>query len=174
LKWIAARLSVMNRNIYVNTIIYLILLSLVSGSQFWQKPSGEDSDSNPALYVIQENDNIAMKINIWGEVEKPGQYIIPFSVDPDMITLLSIAGGPTSNANLKNIRIVRVSDDHGSITILVNLSDFLDKGNDNSLIDIEPNDTIIIGKSFLGKLNSNHSILNILNLFTTIYLILSN
>jgi len=134
----------------------------------------ENSDSNPALYVIQENDNIAMKINIWGEVEKPGQYIIPFSVDPDMITLISIAGGPTSNANLKSIRIIRVSDDHGSITILVNLSDFLDKGNGTSLIDIEPDDTIIIDRSFWGKLNSHHSILNLLNLFTTVYLLLSN
>ena len=139
----------MNRNIFFNTIIYLILISLVSGNQFWQKPMQENSDSNPALYVIQENDNIAMKINIWGEVEK-------------------------SNANLKNIRIVRVSDDHGSITILVNLSDFLDKGNGTSLIDIEPDDTIIIDRSFWGKLNSHHSILNLLNLFTTVYLLLSN
>ena len=164
----------MTKNIFFNFIIYLFFLSLISGGQFWQKSTKEDAEPNPALYVIQENDNIAMKINIWGEVEKPGQYIIPFSVDPDMITLLSIAGGPTSNADLKKIRIIRISENQSSISIFVNLSNFLDNGEGNSLIDIEPNDTIIIEKSFWGKINTNHSILNLLNLFTTVYLILGN
>lgn len=164
----------MTKNIFFNFIIYLFFLYLISGGQFWQKSTKEDAEPNPALYVIQENDNIAMKINIWGEVEKPGQYIIPFSVDPDMITLLSIAGGPTSNADLKKIRIIRISENQSSISIFVNLSNFLDNGEGNSLIDIEPNDTIIIEKSFWGKINTNHSILNLLNLFTTVYLILGN
>lgn len=48
---------------------------------------------------------LKMKVYILGRVNKPGLYLVPD--DTDFLTLLALAGGPTEDANLSKIRIVR-------------------------------------------------------------------
>ncbi len=58
-----------------------------------------------ALYYLGEQDELLIKVNIWGFVQKPGQYMVPNGTD--LISLISFAGGPREQARLKNIKIIR-------------------------------------------------------------------
>ncbi len=72
---------------------------------------------------------------------KPGLYIVPDNTD--LLTLMSLAGGPTENAKLAKIRIVRpVADDDR--VIFVNIKEYLETGDDNLIPQLQPGDTIIV------------------------------
>jgi len=58
-------------------------------------------------YVYGDNERVKIAVNVWGEVERPGSYLVPD--DTDLVTLLSLAGGPTPMANLKTVKIARFS-----------------------------------------------------------------
>ena len=95
-----------------------------------------------------------MSINIWGEVRNPGQYLIPYSVSLDLISLLSLAGGPLNGANLKKITLIReikIEGENGKI-IFINLKEYIKTGNRNILPSIEPNDTVIIEPTILSSM----------------------
>jgi protein involved in polysaccharide export with SLBB domain len=56
-------------------------------------------------YVYGDDERVKISVNVWGEVERPGSYLVPD--DTDLITLLSLAGGPTSTANLRSVELAR-------------------------------------------------------------------
>lgn len=97
-------------------------------------------------YFTDSYGNILMNINIWGEVGKPGQLVVPEG--SDISTLISLAGGPLEDANLKKIRVNRFQpDENGKMTYLINLKTYTQTGDRSSLIALQPNDTVIIPKS---------------------------
>lgn len=56
-------------------------------------------------YLYGDDERVRITVNVWGEVSRPGSYLVPD--DTDLITLLSLAGGPTDRADLRDVRIVR-------------------------------------------------------------------
>ncbi len=70
-----------------------------------------------AQYYLGDTDELLMKVNIWGFVRKPGQYMVP--TDTDLIALMSFAGGPIEEAKIKSIRIVRAINPAAANTSLV-------------------------------------------------------
>lgn len=56
-------------------------------------------------YVYGDDERVKISVNVWGEVERPGSYLVPD--DTDLITLLSLAGGPTSTADLRTVELSR-------------------------------------------------------------------
>jgi len=58
-------------------------------------------------YMIREEDDSKLKIlvHIWGEVSRPGEYIV--SDGTDVLELISKAGGPTQYSNLGDIELTR-------------------------------------------------------------------
>jgi len=70
-----------------------------------------------AQYYLGDTDELLMKVNIWGFVRKPGQYMVP--TDTDLIALMSFAGGPIEEARIKSIRIVRAINPAAANTSLV-------------------------------------------------------
>jgi protein involved in polysaccharide export with SLBB domain len=46
-----------------------------------------------------------IRIQVWGEVESPGIYYVTPSTN--IVEAISFAGGPTSRANLSNVKLVR-------------------------------------------------------------------
>ena len=44
-------------------------------------------------------------VHIWGEVNKPGQYLVPDGTT--VLELISLAGGPNEYSNLSNVRLTR-------------------------------------------------------------------
>jgi hypothetical protein len=107
-------------------------------------PSAEKGRA--AQYYVQLGPETGLQINvhIWGQVLKPGLYVVPAKTD--LIALVSYAGGPTINANLKAVKVVRGSGKESDI-VKVNVKEFMETG-DISLIPILlPGDTVIIPAS---------------------------
>ena len=85
-----------------------------------------------------------VKTYIWGEVKGPGVYTFPGS--PDILELISQAGGPTEDADLKKIRIIRAEDGREE---KVNLPRRMKKG---ELIFLKSGDVVIIPRSQMSRL----------------------
>ncbi len=71
------------------------------------KPQGA-TPYRGAQYFLGAQDELLMRVNIWGFVRKPGQYMVP--TDTDLISLISFAGGPVEQAKVKAIKVVRTHD----------------------------------------------------------------
>ena len=107
-------------------------------------PVTETPDQNmsrAAQYYIGDTNELMMKVNIWGRVLKPGQYFVPSTTD--LITLISVAGGPADKSRMDNVRIVR-STEGGSEVIEVNIKKYLKTGDAREIPQLKPEDTIIV------------------------------
>ena len=99
------------------------------------------SMSRAAQYYIGDTNELMMKVNIWGRVLKPGQYFVPSTTD--LITLISVAGGPADKSRMDNVRIVR-SVEGGSEVIEVNIKKYLKTGDAREIPQLKPEDTVIV------------------------------
>lgn len=103
----------MSRSILRAALLLLtaVVSSFLSTTSFAQEAETEDvkpQGATPyrgAQYFLGSEDELLMRVNIWGFVRKPGQYMVP--TDTDLISLISFAGGPVEQAKVKAIKIVR-------------------------------------------------------------------
>ena len=100
--------------------------------------------SRAAQYYIGDSSELLMRVNIWGRVQKPGQYFVPSTTD--LITLISAAGGPADKSRLDNIKIVR-SSEGGSQIIEVDVKQYLKTGDLREIPTLKPEDTVIVSGS---------------------------
>lgn len=91
------------------------------------------------------------KIYIMGNVAKPGKYT--FESIPNLWDIISEAGGPTSEANLSNIMIIRGGENGDANTINVDLVDILRNNNLSELPSIKSGDNIYV-PAVVGNLPS--------------------
>jgi hypothetical protein len=128
-------------------IILLCLLSLtIFLNAQTETPSASYNTGSVYLYSgsLTGTEQLKIKTYIWGQVAKPGLYIVPD--DTDLLTLISSAGGPTENANLKKVRIIRGTED-GEKVIIVNLNDYIESGNMELIPVLQPGDTVVVSGS---------------------------
>jgi hypothetical protein len=100
--------------------------------------------NSAAQYYIGSEGELLIKVNVWGRVRQPGQYFVPSSTD--LITLISVAGGPAEKSRLDNVRIVR-NTQSGSEIILVNIKKYLKTGDQRLIPQLQPEDTVIMSGS---------------------------
>jgi hypothetical protein len=101
-------------------------------------------------YNYSEKDKINIEVSVWGYVKSPGKYLIPKGTS--FIDLVSLTGGPLSEAKLDDIRIVRTKNDSlgikKDIIINLNYNDYLweDKISSTKKLNPEllPGDIILI------------------------------
>jgi hypothetical protein len=79
------------------------------------------------------------KYYVWGQVRSPGAY--SFIASPDILELLSAAGGPTDNANLTRVVLIRAVTQK---RVRINLQAMLDKG---QAVRLSPGDVVIVPSS---------------------------
>ncbi|MDK9700814.1 MAG: SLBB domain-containing protein [bacterium] len=103
-----------------------------------------------AQYYIGSQNELLMAVNVWGLVAKPGQYLVPSTTD--LMTLISVAGGPLPKARLDNVRVIR-SSSSGSEVLTINIKRYLKTGDERIIPKLQPGDTVIIAGS-LGELTS--------------------
>jgi protein involved in polysaccharide export with SLBB domain len=120
--------------------------------------SGSDLQANPPLFegdtvlVPLSDDSIvvsslqqaflkSMSINVIGEVVKPATYELKATAT--VLDVLTLAGGPKPNADLKRVAILR-SSSISSQPLQVDLSKTFTEGIFNTLPPLQPNDTIFI------------------------------
>lgn len=85
------------------TAFSLFFPALVSAQDEGEQPG--TGRSRAAQYYLGEQDELLIKVNIWGFVRRPGQYMVP--KDTDLISLISFAGGPLDQARMKKIKVIR-------------------------------------------------------------------
>jgi len=100
-----------------------------------------------AQYFLGTDDQLLIKVNIWGFVAKPGQYLVPS--DTDLMSLISFAGGPRDGAKLSSIKIIRAKkSEKAKDTILdINVKKYIKSGEESLIPQLQPGDTIIISGS---------------------------
>lgn len=123
-----------------------------------------------AQYFIGDENQLLMQVNVWGRVEKPGQYFVPS--DTDLITLISVAGGPADKSRLDNVRVVRAGGEDSEV-IQVNIKKFLKTGDRDLIPDLRPQDTIIVSGSMWYLFSSVISVVAQLAIVANVYYLAS-
>ena len=126
-----------------------------------------------ARYVSSDDGVLRMYVNIWGHVATPGRILVDDGID--LATLLSLTGGPSKGANMKNVRVYHeYPDKNGNIVNIIDFTEFLKTGDRSNFITIQPNDTFIIQQTVLSYIIDEIGTVNTLMNLINIYLNLSN
>jgi hypothetical protein len=97
---------------------------------------------NGAFYNFSDKNGVNIEVNIWGYIKNPGKYLIPKG--STFIDLVSYAGGPYTESNLEDIRILRLKNDSLKIK-------------ENTIININYNDLLWEEKA--NPINKNNPVL---------------
>lgn len=96
---------------------------------------GSTNDTKPtasgALFDYSDANTVNIKVQLWGSVRFPGYYIVPAGTS--IIELISLAGGPTEDALLDDVRLIKIKEGAETVMLKYNYNDFLweDKINSN-------------------------------------------
>ena len=118
-------------------------------------------------YITDEDGQVRMWINIWGHVNKPGNYLVYNNTD--VITILAMAGGLRSGAALNRIKLFReLPDAYGNKLYTINMKEFVESAERNVFPIVLPNDAFYVPEktssyilSKVGLLNTTMSAINL-------------
>ena len=162
------------KHLFVIIISFIVLSTtcFAQDSPTITSPTG----NSPYSYsgTMGDEEQLRIYTQIWGQVRKPGFYLVPD--DTDLLTLLSLAGGPTEDAKLSKIRIVRPNEEAGQGEVIwINIKKYLDTGNFGLIPVLKPGDTVVVsGTVFYGMervadfIAKFATVLSIYNLYLTI------
>jgi hypothetical protein len=157
--------------VFYRYLITLIIIFSIIGTASGQMKVGSSSSypRSGERYITDEDGVIKMWVNIWGQVNNPGSYLVYDGID--LATLLSITGGPKSGANLKKIRLFReLPNAAGQLSQSIDLEKFLKSGDRGDFTRVLPNDTFVIPQASISYIISNlnivNTLLNFYNLWT--------
>lgn len=103
---------------------------------------GEDEITltGPNYYNYSDKNKVNIEVSLWGFVKNPGKYLIPRGTT--VLDLITLGGGPSTEAMLDDIRLVRLKNDSLNISrdqiITLNYNDFLWEENIRSGIKNNP------------------------------------
>jgi hypothetical protein len=100
--------------------------------------------SRAAQYFLGDRNAIYITVNVWGKVNRPGQYNVPSGTN--LLTLLSASGGPSSYSRLDNVRIVRLVNQREEI-LEIDVRRYLNTGDISLIPEIKPGDTVVVSGS---------------------------
>ena len=108
-------------------VCLIVLLTLSLAAQQTQQNYQSANNSSAYMYsgTITGAEQLKIYAYVWGQVKKPGLYIVPD--DTDLLTILSLAGGPTETAKLSQIKIIRPTAGKEKV-FLVNLKKYMETG----------------------------------------------
>jgi hypothetical protein len=134
---------------------------------------GSFNNSSVYLYsgTLSGSEQLKIITYIWGQVQKPGLYVVPD--DTDLLTLLSSAGGPTEDAKLSKVRIIRPTED-GEKIIWVNLKKYMETGDSKLIPQMKPGDTIIVSGSIFYAFTRAADFLSKVASVISVYILINN
>ena len=121
-------------------------------------------ESKKDQYIVSEDQKLQIVVHIWGEINRPGQYIVPDGTD--VRELISIAGGPTEYSNLSNIKLTREYLDNLKIQqgfnksnerlikkklITINIKKYLERELSEPIPILQPGDVVKINRNLWSK-----------------------
>ncbi|MFH1690030.1 MAG: SLBB domain-containing protein [Candidatus Eisenbacteria bacterium] len=116
-------------------------------------------------------DELNIRVQIWGEVRVPGLYIVADGTD--LIEAISLAGGPTADASLSGVKVVRFAGDFRGV-IDVDVSDYIESASEDATLWLQPNDTINVPARFWPKVGRWAGLLTTLALIANVVVNASN
>jgi len=146
-----------------NSLFLLVLFYFLMMSVFSAQAQEFPTRNRAAQYYLGTEDELLIPINIWGFVQKPGQYMVPNNTD--LISLMSFAGGPTNGANTSGIQIVRSDPRYGNRVWKVNVKKYLETADDKLVPLLKPGDTVIVKGTAFNKVKSFFSFLTSFAIF---------
>ena len=131
-----------------------------------QKPTEPQGSRRSQYYLhLGTEDALQFYVHVWGQVGKPGLYLV--SDGTDVIGLLSLAGGPTEDAKLEKITLVRsVTGRNGAIA--VDLRRYTNSGDYSGIPILEPGDTVVVPATFWHQVIRFGTILSVTALFANV------
>ncbi|MBK6766598.1 MAG: hypothetical protein IPG71_09880 [bacterium] len=93
-------------------------------------------------YYLNESNELLIRVNIWGRVGRPGQYYVP--AETDLISFMSLAGGPSARSRLSDVRVVREEDDGEQDVLNVNVRKYIKTGDKRLIPELKPEDTVVV------------------------------
>ena len=146
--------------------LYISILLILSINLIFSQVNYRTGNTNSSTvltgqdYITGEDGIPRMNVNIWGHVKYPGSYLVYDGID--ILTCLSMAGGPIKGAKLNKVSIV--SSDGTSKKI--NLEKMIQNNDVHSMV-LKPHDTIYIDQSLgnflLTKTNVIATLLQLTN-----------
>lgn len=143
----------------------LLIFCLVTSSDFC---IAQQEILKKDQYIMTEGQKLQIIVHIWGEVNRPGQYVVPDGTN--VLELISLAGGPTEYSNLKNTKLTRaysVSKIQNTINkklndintmnivkkkvVKINLIEYLETEESEALLVLQPGDVIKINKNIWSR-----------------------
>ncbi len=132
----------------MRTLIIVIFTVIIFSPACWAQSEIVPSTGTSSAYMYSGPsgtvDQLKIYNYIWGQVRRPGLYLVPDNTD--LLTLISLAGGPTENAKMTKIRIVRTSP-AGEEIIWVDLKEYVETANSELIPIMRPGDTVIVAGS---------------------------
>jgi len=155
-------------------ILLIFVLLIISITIFAQdEDMGTSNRGSIYLYsgTLSGSEQLKIKTYIWGQVRNPGLYIIPDNTN--LLTLISSAGGPTENAKLTKVRIIRPTAE-GEKVIWVNLKEYIKTGDESLIPIMQPEDTVVISGTTFYAFSKVTEWLSNLVIFLSIYNLIQN
>ncbi len=126
-------------------VILILIVLWATGAIFAQSEPSFQTTNNASAYsyggAVSGAEQLKIYTYVWGQVRKPGLYIVPDDID--LLALISLAGGPTENAKLTKVKIIRPTAD-GEKIIIVNIKEYMESGDEKIIPIMKPGDTIIL------------------------------
>ena len=144
-------------------MIKRILLVLFFASFLY---SQETNQGSAQYYVYPGGEGeLQIKVQIWGQVARPGLYQVPKSMD--VVGLISLAGGPNEDANLSAVRIVRTTPTPD--VLKVNIGEYIGAASTESIPVLEAGDTVIVPENLYHKFSRVVSVVAQLAIVANVY-----
>ncbi len=105
---------------------------------------GMSKSTGNVYYSPVVRDRALIPVHIWGAVQRPGLHFVPTGTS--LIEAISIAGGPATNARLRNVRLTRGDSDQ-LVNRFFNLTE--GGGHEAYLYELQARDNIFIERSLL-------------------------
>ena len=167
-------MSYLSRALAFKVLALLVLVStlwpsglLAQESVEGQQKPAEPQESRRSQYYLRlgTEDALQFYVQVWGQVGKPGLYLVADGTD--VIGLLSLAGGPTEDAKLQKITLVRtVAGRKGAIA--VDLKRYTNSGDYSAIPVLEPGDTVVVPSTFWHKVIRFGTLLSVTALFANV------
>jgi len=115
-------------------------------------------------YIISEGQQLQIVVHIWGEVNRPGQYLVPDGTN--LLELISLASGPTQFSNLGSVKLTRELVTTKSQSkdkrvnrqtiakkkvIEIDLKEYLNNTNSETLPILRPGDVVLIQRNLWSR-----------------------
>jgi hypothetical protein len=132
-------------------IILLLAITMIAAVFAQDQTASPSSKFSGELY--------AFPVKVWGEVVNPGIYDVPIGYD--LLSILSLAGGPINSAKLTNVKVIRghrLTHDE-PIVVYVDLDKYIETGDESLIPEIRMGDTIMVPPKFGKNLVTNFAAL---------------